>query len=229
MRLGKGGEKRWYSSPAFVLFFGVLVIPVGVVSILLIISQPLIVGHWCFWCLLTAACMLCMIALAVDEVYAALQFLAKVRREEPQDFWRTLWHGGREQPEARALEQEEFVEKGGWSNLVRGVSPTIPLVLSMLIGAWLMISPTLRGISDPLGHLEDCIGPLAIAVSVIATAEVVRSVRYINIFFGILLCLSPVLVPASRYEFVEVLLAGILLILLSIPHGKRIERYGSGF
>ena len=91
----KGGCARWYTSPAFVLFFGVLVIPVGCVSTLLIISQPIVVGHWCFWCLLTAVCMLCMIALAIDEVYAAIQFLVRTRQVDPHDFWRTFWHGGR--------------------------------------------------------------------------------------------------------------------------------------
>lgn len=226
----KGGESRWYTSPVFVLFFGILVIPVGAVSVLLIISQPLIVGHWCFWCLLTAVCMLCMIALAVDEVYAALQFLAKTRQNDPQDFWRTLWHGGRGRPIVLEKENEEgsdgdSKENEPWSTLVRGVSPTLPLILSMVIGGWLMISPTVRGISDLVAHIEDCIGPLVIAVSVIATAEVTRRVRYVNMFFGGLLCLAPFAVEFSGYELVEVMLTGILLILLSIPQGKMHERY----
>jgi hypothetical protein len=48
-------------------FFGVMIIPVGIVSIVLVMLQPIAAGAWCFWCLLTAAATLVMIPLAVDE------------------------------------------------------------------------------------------------------------------------------------------------------------------
>jgi uncharacterized membrane protein len=42
-----GGTRRWRTMPWAVLLFGVLVVPVGVVSIVLVMLQPLAVGAWC--------------------------------------------------------------------------------------------------------------------------------------------------------------------------------------
>ena len=43
-----GGIHRWRTMPWVVIIFGILIIPLGVVSITLIILQPLSVGHWVF-------------------------------------------------------------------------------------------------------------------------------------------------------------------------------------
>ena len=50
-----GGTRRWRTMPWAVMLFGVLVVPVGVVSIVLVILQPLAVGAWCSLCLFTAS------------------------------------------------------------------------------------------------------------------------------------------------------------------------------
>jgi hypothetical protein len=70
-----GGRNRWRTMPWMVVMFGVLVVPLGVVSLVLVILQPVAVGAWCALCLLTAAAMLIMIAPALDEVVAMGQFL----------------------------------------------------------------------------------------------------------------------------------------------------------
>ncbi len=70
-----GGISRWHTHPWFVLLFGFVVIPVGIVSMILIALQPLAVGAWCFWCLATAFCMLLMAYFAFDEVLAAIKTL----------------------------------------------------------------------------------------------------------------------------------------------------------
>ncbi|MGE5294413.1 MAG: vitamin K epoxide reductase family protein, partial [Solirubrobacterales bacterium] len=69
-----GGQSRWRTMPWMVTFFGILVIPLGLVHISLVISQPVVVGHWCTLCLLAAAIMLPMIPLEIDEVVAMMQF-----------------------------------------------------------------------------------------------------------------------------------------------------------
>jgi hypothetical protein len=67
--------------PWMVTFFGILAVPLGVTSIVLVILQPLSVGAWCTICLATALAMLIMIPLTLDEVVAMGQFLAQSRRE----------------------------------------------------------------------------------------------------------------------------------------------------
>lgn len=49
-----GGRDRWRTMPWMVAMFGALVIPLGIVSIVLIILQPVAVGAWCMLCLITA-------------------------------------------------------------------------------------------------------------------------------------------------------------------------------
>lgn len=69
-----GGKDRWRTMPWMVTFFFILVVPLGVVSIVLVMLQPIAVGAWCSICLFTALVMLFMIPVAVDEVVAMGQF-----------------------------------------------------------------------------------------------------------------------------------------------------------
>lgn len=216
----KGGGARWYTAPAFVLFFGLLVIPGGIVSILLIISQPILVGYWCLWCLLIAAMMLCMIAFAVDEVVAAIQFLRKTRRESPQAFRHTFWHGGALNDPLHVTSEEIIDENQSLKGLFRGIFISPALMLSFLIGCTLLIISTIRGINDTVAYTEDIIGPLVITVSVIAAAEIIRPVRYINILFGLILCILPFFVDTFAERRIEIFIAGALLILSSLPERR---------
>jgi hypothetical protein len=87
----KGGQARWRTMPWLVIFLGILIVPVGITSIILIILQPLIVGAWCGLCLMIALAMLIMAALTLGELKAALQLL---KRTNKQTFWKTFWTGG---------------------------------------------------------------------------------------------------------------------------------------
>src|SRR3546814_17230289 len=66
--------------PWMVTFFGILVIPLGVVSIYFIISQPIIIGTWSTLALIAALAMLIMIPFALDALIAMGQFLAWAKR-----------------------------------------------------------------------------------------------------------------------------------------------------
>jgi hypothetical protein len=84
-----GGPRRWRTMPWLVVLFGVLVGPLGAVSVLLVILQPF-VGGWCTLCLITAVISVVMIGPAMDEVLASLQHLARVRRAGGSA-WRAFW------------------------------------------------------------------------------------------------------------------------------------------
>lgn len=88
-----GSPARWRTMPWMVAFFGILVIPLGLVHIILVITQPVVVGHWCSLCLIAAAIMLPMLPLEFDEVVAMLQHLVAARRRK-ESLWRVFWLGG---------------------------------------------------------------------------------------------------------------------------------------
>ncbi len=87
-----GGSARWRTMPWMAIAFTFLVVPLGIVSITLIILQPVMVGAWCFLCLVTAFAMLIMITLAVGEMIAVIQFLHQTYKAG-KPFWHTFWRG----------------------------------------------------------------------------------------------------------------------------------------
>lgn len=91
-----GGRGRWRTMPWIVIGFGILVGPLGAVSIALVILQPTMFGEWCTLCLATAVISVLMIGPAMDEVLASCQHLRRVvDRGEP--FWEAFW--GQSHPE----------------------------------------------------------------------------------------------------------------------------------
>lgn len=84
-----GSTRRWYERPWIVILFGIDVIPLGIVSVILVMLQTFVLGQWCFLCLVTAGISLALIYLAYDEVYSSLLFLWKVWRRSGRVG--TLW------------------------------------------------------------------------------------------------------------------------------------------
>ncbi|MGH7230415.1 MAG: vitamin K epoxide reductase family protein [Nitrospiraceae bacterium] len=74
-----GGRARWRTMPWMVILFGLAVGPLGIVSILLVIVQPVLLHAWCTLCLVSAFISLVMIGPAMDEVLASLQNLKRAK------------------------------------------------------------------------------------------------------------------------------------------------------
>jgi hypothetical protein len=91
-----GGRRRWRTMPWMVIVFGLAVGPLGAVSVLLVIFQPVLFDAWCTLCLASAVISLLMIGPALDEFLASLQYL---KREScrGRSAWRAFWGlgGGR--------------------------------------------------------------------------------------------------------------------------------------
>jgi len=221
-----GDKARWRTMPWMVTFFGILVVPLGVVSITLIVLQPLAVGAWCTPCLVAAAAMVIMIALTLDEVVAMIQFLIQAAREG-QPLWKLFWLGGslKNPPETPAVEVRPDVVSSG--SMVWGVTLPWNLLVTTALGVWLMIAPFAFGSTGTAAHSDHLIGALIVTASVIALADVGRAVRFINVLFGALIIIAPWVLggatPAARWND---LIVGTLVILLSFRRGKIVERYG---
>lgn len=84
-----GGRHRWRRMPWLVILFGLAVGPLGIVSITLVILQPVLFDAWCSLCLASALISLLMIGPAMDEVLASLQHLRRARRDG-RSTWRAF-------------------------------------------------------------------------------------------------------------------------------------------
>jgi short-subunit dehydrogenase len=223
-----GGVRRWRTMPWMVLAFGILVVPLGITSIILVILQPVMVGTWCTLCLATAFFMLVMIPLALDEVVAMIQFLLQARREG-QPLWRTFWVGGTIAGGATDERSPQF-DAPSISlvpAMVWGVNVPWSLLVSTLIGFWLMAAPVIFGATGRAANSDFLVGPLVAVIAVIAMAEVARPFRFLNIAFGLWLIAAPwLLAGATAGSTINDAVAGLVLIALSLPRGPVRERYG---
>jgi uncharacterized membrane protein len=70
-----GSTRRWQYRPWMVILFGIDVIPLGIVSVVLVLLQAFVVGEWCFLCLVTAAISLILVYWAWDEVRVSLAYM----------------------------------------------------------------------------------------------------------------------------------------------------------
>jgi uncharacterized membrane protein len=85
-----GRTRRWETMPWMVILFGLAVGPLGVVSVMLVVFQPVLYGEWCTLCLCSAAISLMMIGPAMDEFLASMQHLKRVSRRG-DSVWRAFW------------------------------------------------------------------------------------------------------------------------------------------
>ncbi|MCC6208378.1 MAG: NAD-dependent epimerase/dehydratase family protein [Gammaproteobacteria bacterium] len=222
-----GDRRRWRTMPWMVLGFGVVVVPLGAVSIFFIVIQPIVIGTWCTLCLITAAAMVIMIPFTLDEVVASCQYLAEGFRRK-QTFWRNFFQGG--QMAGGTMEEEKpqrIQDYFSISDLTHGV--TWQLLVCCGIGIALMFTRLIFGTEGAMADSDHLIGSLVIVVAVTAFAEVARPVRFINIFFGLWLIAAPLFLDGeSVIAAWASMTAGLSLMALSLPLGKRSdEHYGS--
>jgi len=228
-----GATSRWRTMPWMVTFFGILVIPLGFVSIFLVVSQPLTVGAWCSLCLFTAAVMLPMIPLQIDEVIAMGQHMVQ-RKRKGDSLWKVFWKGG----DAITTKMDErspgLVElhESPWKvfkSSIWGMTAPWQLTVATILGLWVMFSPTVFGVgietrAADLNHLG---GALVVVMAVVAMAEVLRTFRYLNVLLGLALIVLPWFIADGNMSLsISSSISGFIIILLSFSKGIIREKYG---
>ena len=224
-----GSVKRWRTMPWMVAFFFILVVPLGGISILFIIIQPIMIGTYCTLCIIAAVAMLVMIPLTIDELAAMMQYMARSMRAG-RPFWRTFFKGGPDLgDEEKGSAQAPGTLRGQLAKACWGVTVPWSLVASAVVGVLLMFSRVLFDAEGTMANSDHLVGALVITVAGIATAEVARSLRFLNVLFGMWLIVAPwvlanVTVASSWYAIA----AGLVIIALSLPRGTRsAQHYGS--
>lgn len=221
-----GGRARWRTMPWMVGMFGVLVIPLGAVSIFFIIIQPIVIGTWCTLCLITAAAMVIMLPYSFDEIVAMLQFLSQAR-SEGQSLWHVFWRGGTVVGASR--DPSPPLEIGGWQAarlLQQAQALPKALVVSAALGVWLMFTRITLDSSGTLANSDHLVGALVFTFSIASFAEVARPLRMINILFGIWLIAAPWFIGGGHWVAAGAdTVVGILLLLLAVPRGQIRHHY----
>jgi len=223
-----GDRRRWRTMPWMSLGFGVLIVPLGAVSIFFIIIQPIVIGTWCALCILGAAAMLVQIPYAFDELLATLQFL-KDRAKKGRNLWYVFWRGDTIEGGREAPDDFERPPLAVVRDMVQG-GVTLPwtLAASIAIGVALMLSRLLFDAAGTAANNDHLIGALVITVSAIALAEMARPLRYVNVLFGAWLLAAPWLLAGYTASGAWAsVVAGLALIVLALPRGPIHSRYGA--
>ncbi|MDX5482016.1 MAG: vitamin K epoxide reductase, partial [Hymenobacteraceae bacterium] len=226
-----GSPARWRTMPWMVAVFGILVIPLGLVHIFLVISQPVVVGAWCTFCLLAAAIMLPMIPLEADEVIAMIQFVKK-KMQQGEKFWKLFWKGGTiegGEKEEHAPELMKFPQEPGkvYAASIWGMSFPWTLTVSMLLGVAMVFAPGVFGvpIQDTVADVLHLTGSLVVVVSVICMGEPMRTGRYLNVLLGLVAAGVPWFLDGPTALNVTGLVLGLAVAALAIPLGPKTQDY----
>lgn len=227
----KGGVRRWHTMPWLVVIFGILVIPLGFTSIVLVTLQPLVVGAWCVLCLIIAACMLVMLSLTVDEMVCVCQYIRQEMRNSGRGFWDVLIRGSnytRDETDPRTplvySSLKDFVK-----TMVLGVSLPWNLVVTAILGAWLLFADSFLGFSGLVAKSGNVMGALTVVCSIIAWAEVARALRFLNLLLMAWLIVGSIILPgATMTTIIHGAILGGVVIVLSLFKGSKIkEKYGT--
>lgn len=225
-----GNTHRWRTMPWVVIIFAILIIPLGIVSITLIILQPVSVGAWCTLCLCSATISLIMIPFSIDEALATWQLLKYEKKKRNRSYWNTFWLGGTmeggsiEQPEDPKTLLPQTIKESARDILIKPWN----LFLITAVGVWVMASPQVLGFSGSIANSSNIVGALIITFAVIAMSEVARPVRYINILFGLWLIAAPFIFSTEGdLPMWNGIIAGAVIIAVCFPKGKIEDKRGS--
>jgi nucleoside-diphosphate-sugar epimerase/uncharacterized membrane protein len=220
-----GSSRRWRTIPWMVLLFGVMIVPLGIVSVTFIIIQPIVLGAWCTLCLIAAAAMVIQIPYSVDELAATGQFLR--RKAKQKGLVRAFIFGDTDEGTSRDRDDFEQPLREDIRRMNAGLGLPWTLALSMIIGLFLMTTRLTLGSEGAMANSDHLIGSLAIVVAATACAEVTRPVRLLNIALGAALAIMPFVLGAPLLQVVVSVVLGLALMALSLPRGRIAGSYGS--
>lgn len=222
-----GSRARWRTMPWLVVIFGLMIAPLGIVSITFVIIQPIVIGTWSTLALIGAAAMLVQIPYSLDELLATCQFMQR-RRKAGKSLLRVFLFGDTDEG-PRAEPHDEFDRRPNiiLRDIVQGgVSMPPTLWLAAAIGAWLMCTRLTLGTEGTLASADHLVGALVLTVVAIAAAEVARLARFLLVPLGVGLLVAAPVYGDGPWQIGADVAAGLALIALAVPRGRIEGRYG---
>ncbi len=227
-----GAKARWRTMPWLVVLFGLMIAPLGITSIAFVIIQPIVIGTWSIVALIGAAAILIQIPYSLDELIATLQFIRR-RVQAGRSGLAVFFRGDTDTVPAGSDDSQRAVDEFNQppgavlrSMLTGGVNLPWNLGLAALIGLALLFTRLWPSAEGNLAHAHHVIGSLVLTVVSVAAAEVARPARWLNLPLGACLMASPFVFTGDAVALLVSLVAGAVLMGLSIRRGPINQRYG---
>lgn len=216
-----GSSRRWRTMPWLVVLFGIMIVPLGAVSIFFIVIQPIVIGTYSTLALIAAAAMVWQIPYSLDELVATYQFLRR-RHAAGHPWIRVFFFGDTDEgPDNDIIDDFERSPPVIVKDMIYG-GMTFPwnFWALMALGVALMLSPLLFGWqAGGMSATSHIVGALSITVTVAALAPVARLGRFLNVLLGLVMIFAPFMTEAGIWQLVFAIGSGALLMGLSIPRG----------
>lgn len=222
-----GTRARWRTMPWLVFLFGMLIVPLSIVSISFVIIQPIVIGTWATLTLVAAAAMLIQIPYAVDELVATVQFVR--RRVRHGQNWLRVFLFGDADSEGTRDDRDEFDRGPGTvmrDMLAGGVNLPWNLAAAGLLGGSLLFTRLTFGAAGSMAHADHVMGFVILTVISLAAAEIIRVTRLLLIPCGLVVVATPFLYEAEPVHTMANVLFGIAIAALAWRRGPIAERYG---
>ncbi|RKF12713.1 NAD-dependent epimerase/dehydratase family protein [Roseovarius spongiae] len=223
-----GSARRWRTMPWLVVLFGIMIVPLGAISIFFIVIQPIVIGTYSTLALLAAAAMVWQIPYSLDELVATYQFLR--RRHKAGRPWLLVFFTGDTDEGADDQQSDDF-ERGPRAilndMLLSGMSFPWTMLAMIGLGVILMLSPLVFPWGGGVAATNHIVGALVITVTVASLAPVARLARFLNALMGIVLIFAPLVAGAGWAGIAFSALCGLVLIALSIPRGPVSGSFGA--
>lgn len=223
-----GSARRWRTMPWLVVLFGIMIVPLGAVSIFFIMIQPIVIGTYSTLALIAAAAMVWQIPYSLDELVATYQFLRR-RHKAGQPWMRVFFTGDTDEgPDERTIDDFERTPRAIVTDMMSG-GMTFPwtLMVSLGLGVLLMLSPLVFSWGSGVAATNHIVGALVITFTIAALAPVARLGRFLNTLLGIVLLFAPLVAGAGWAALIFSALCGLALIALSIPRGRVDGSFGT--
>ena len=104
-----------------------------------------------------------------------------------------------------------------------------PRLATIAVGGWLMAAPAVLGYGGAAAASDRVVGPVVIAVGIVAASTITRGLRWANLGPGLWLLAGPALLGVPGRALASSLGAGVLVLALT-PWGRGDSaRFGGGW
>jgi hypothetical protein len=102
-------------------------------------------------------------------------------------------------------------------------------VISALLGVWLTVAPDLVGYGGTPATTHHVVGPLIVAVDIVAAAEVMRGLRWLNVGSGVWLLVASSWLGLASVPGVNGAAVGLGVAALALVRGRIRQQFGGGW
>ncbi|SPN73379.1 hypothetical protein C10C_0199 [Chlamydia serpentis] len=216
-----GSERRWHTRPKIVISTALALIGVIILTLLPIILRQL--RHDCWLCLCLTIEPALAVVFAYDETRATIRYIAQFLGDK-RALARASFFGSEYYKNTLSWEERTVLPlRKAYKQAFEGISfPMNQLTAIFIAAIFVKINSTMDLPTFTKNFLNICCW-FIIVFFILAFAESLRHVRWINLIFAIAILLSPALfhIPLESSMFLPIIITGFILIILSIGKVKR--------